>query len=330
MEIEDIRIFGLAGSEEFAAAVAAHLNLERAAHEERDFEDGEHKGRPLVSVRGCDVYVVHSLYGDERQSASDKLCRLLFFCGACRDAGAASVTAVIPYLCYARKDRKTKARDPVITRYVAQMAESLGIDRVVTLEVHNVVAFQNAFRCATEHLDCNRLFAKRIRQLAQTEDFVVVSPDAGGAKRAAAFRRILALDCNKEVTSALMEKYRSRGEVSGEHLVGDVAGRTAIILDDLIATGGTMLRTARALLEHGADAVYAIATHGLFVGDANTVFSDPVFEKILISNSVPPFRLTEAGAKNRLEIIDATPLFGEAIKRLQTGGSLVDLLGMES
>lgn len=330
MGIESVKVFGVTGSETFAAAAAAYLGLELAAHEERDFEDGEHKARPLVSVLGHHVYVVHSLYGDEQQSPNDKLCRLLFFCGACRDAGAASITAVIPYLCYARKDRKTKARDPVTTRYVVQMTESVGIDRIMTLEVHNLVAFQNAFRCPTEHLDCNRLFADRMRDLALADNFAVISPAAGGAKRAAAFRRILAENCKHEVTSAFMEKYRSRGEVTGESLVGNVTGRTAIIVDDLIATGGTMLKAARAALDSGATDVYAIATHGLFVGEANTVFSDPAFKRVLVTNSVPAFRLTESDAMNSLEIIDVAPLFGEAIKRLQTGGSLVELLGTET
>lgn len=329
MSIANVRIFGLAGSAEMAAGIAASLGLELAPHEERDFEDGEHKARPLVSVRGFDTYVVHSLFGDEAQSANDKFCRLLFFCGACRDAGARSVTAVVPYLCYARKDRKTKARDPVMTRYIAQIIESVGIDRVIALEVHNPVAFQNAFRCSAEHLDCYRLFADRIR-LSRSGDFVVISPDTGGIKRAAAFRRILAARCGQEIGSAFVEKYRSRGEVTGGRLVGEVSGRTALILDDLIATGGTMLRAANAALENGAARVYAIATHGLFAGQANRVFSEPAFEKILIANSIPPFRLTDSLARSRLEIIDIAPLVGETIRRLETGESLVELLDIET
>lgn len=330
MAVKDVRIFGLAGSELFADGMAAHLGLTRADHEERDFEDGEHKARPLVGVRGCHVYVVHALYGDNRYSANDKLARLLFFCGACRDAGAASVTAVCPYLCYARKDRKTKARDPVTTRYVAQLFEAIGINRVMALEIHNLVAFQNAFRCPSEHLDCHRLFVERLLKLTAERTFVVVSPDAGGAKRAAAFRRILAAACDSAVTSAFVEKYRSRGEVTGEKLVGDVAGKTAIIVDDLIASGGTMLRAARAARDNGATAVYAVASHGLFAGEANTIFSEPVFERLLISNSVPAFRLTAPAATGRLEVIDVAPLFGEAVGRMETGGSLVDLLGTET
>lgn len=330
METNKLRLFGLAGDESLTDNIAGYLGIQRSPHEERNFEDGEHKARPLVSVRGCDVYIIHSLYGDARQSGNDKLCRLLFFCGACRDAGAASVTAVAPYLCYSRKDRKTKARDPVVTRYVAQLFDAVGIDRVLTLEVHNLAAFQNAFRCATEHIDCNQLFLNRIVELAPSQNFAVISPDAGGAKRAEIFRRALARRSGSDINSVLVEKYRSRGEVTGDKLVGDVTGRTAIIIDDLIATGGTMLRAARAAKQHGASQVYAIASHGLFVDDANTVFSDPVFERVIVSNSVPAFRLTAPAAKNKLDIIDIAPLFGEVIRRLQTRESLVELLQSDS
>ena len=150
---DDLLLFGLEASRGFAADVARALGTPLAVHEERGFEDGEHKTRPLESVRGRDVYVVQSLYGDAAQTVNDKLVRLLFFVGALRDASAARVTAVVPYLAYARKDRKSKSRDPVTTRYVAQLFEAVGADRIVTLDVHNLAAYQNAFRCRTEHLE---------------------------------------------------------------------------------------------------------------------------------------------------------------------------------
>src|ERR1019366_8766802 len=127
--------------------------------------DGEHKARPLHDVRGHDAFVLHSLHGDPTQSANDKLCRLLFFCGALKDAGAAQVTAVTPYLCYQRKDRRTKPRDPIITRYVAALFEAMRIDRVVTLEVHNLAAFENAFRCPTWHIESAPLLAAHFAPL---------------------------------------------------------------------------------------------------------------------------------------------------------------------
>lgn len=140
-------LFALQSTRELGDRVAAALGVPLSPHEERGFEDGEHKVRPLVSVRGHDVFVLQSLYGDADQSPNDKLCRLLFFTGALKDAGAARVTVVAPYLCYSRKERKTKSRDPVTTRYVASLFEAVETDCVVTLDVHNVAAFQNAFHC---------------------------------------------------------------------------------------------------------------------------------------------------------------------------------------
>ena len=124
-----ISVFSLNSGRGFGERVASALRTSLSAHEERDFEDGEHKSRPLVSVRGRDVFVVQSLHGEPGQGVNDKLCRLLFFLGALADASAERVTAVIPYLCYARKDRKTKPRDPVTTRYVARLFEAVGVER---------------------------------------------------------------------------------------------------------------------------------------------------------------------------------------------------------
>ena len=156
-----LRLFALQATAELGQAVADALGCRLAAHEERAFEDGEHKVRPLDAVGGANVYVVQSLHGGPAESANDKLCRLLFFVGALKDAGAARVTAVVPYLCYARKDRRTKPRDPVTTRYVAALVEAMGVDRVVAMDVHNPAAFENAFRCPAEHLEARPLFVRR-------------------------------------------------------------------------------------------------------------------------------------------------------------------------
>ena len=185
-----LRLFAMQATAELGRAVAAALGQPLSLHEERDFEDGEHKARPLDPVLGQDVYVVQSLHGGPTLSANDKLCRLLFFIGALKDAGAARVTAVVPYLCYARKDRRTKPNDPVTTRYVAGMFEAVGTDVVVTLEVHNPVAFENAFRCRTVALTGTPLFVEYARKL-EDENLCVVSPDTGGAKRAELFRETL-------------------------------------------------------------------------------------------------------------------------------------------
>ena len=130
---EEIRLFALNASREYGERISQRLEIPLSEHEEREFEDGEHKSRPLVNVRDRDVFVIQSLHGDAAQSPNDKLCRLLFFIGAVKDASAAHVTAVIPYLAYARKDRKTKSRDPVTIKYVAGLLESVGTDRVCLL-----------------------------------------------------------------------------------------------------------------------------------------------------------------------------------------------------
>jgi ribose-phosphate pyrophosphokinase len=326
MSPEKIAIFAPSSDCDFGEKVCSHLGLPLSAHEEREFEDGEHKTRPLVNVRGRDVFVIQSLYGDERQSVNDKLCRLLFFLGALRDASAERVTAVIPYLCYARKDKKSKPRDPVTTRYVARLFEAVGADRVVTLDVHNLAAFQNAFRIRTDHLEAKSLFVDYFVSPAPQEDVVVVSPDVGGVKRAEEFRQALSNALNRQVHSAFMEKYRSAGVVSGEAVVGDVADKSAIIIDDLISSGTTLARAAESCRARGATIIYAAASHGVFSSKASQVLANPAFEKIVITNTIPPFRLDPDLAHDKLVVLDSTRLFAEAIRRIHTGGSIVELL----
>lgn len=319
-------LFGLEASRSFAEKVANTLGVELAAHEEREFEDSEHKARPLVSVRGRDVFVIQSLYGGPDQSPNDKLCRLLFFSAAMKENGADRVTAVVPYLAYGRKDRQTKSRDPVTTRYVAQLFEAMGVDCVVTLEVHNIVAFQNAFRCQTVHLDTRRLFAGRAGELVGDGPVAVASPDPGGVKRAQLFRETLEAVLGRPVGGAFIDKRRSAGKVSGNLLVGDVDQASVLVVDDLISTGGTMVRAAEACRSAGAAAVYALAAHGLFIGEAGRMLADPRLSGTLVTDTVPTFRLGRQAVGDRLHIVSAAPLFAEAIRRLHHGGSITELL----
>jgi ribose-phosphate pyrophosphokinase len=319
-------LFAFGGTHELSAGMARALGVDLAPHEEREFEDGEHKARPLISVRGRDVYVVHSLYGDREASPNDKLCRLLFFAGTIRAAGAGRVTAVIPYLAYARKDRRTQLRDPITTRYVAQLIEAVEVDRVAVVDVHNLAAFENAFRCPTVHLEARPLFVAHLMPLLREQAVVVVSPDAGGAKRAELLRESLAEALASDVPLAFMEKRRSRGVVSGQDLlVGPVAGRVAVIVDDLVSTGTTLARAAAACHAGGAIAIYAAATHGLFTGDADRVVREAGFERLIVTNTVPPFRLKPETAEAHLMVLDATPLLAEAIRRLHCDEPLEEL-----
>ena len=313
MAARPLALFALDASRDYGGRVAKRLGLDLSPHEERPFEDGEHKSRPLVDVRGQDAYVIHSLYGDERQTANDKLCRLLFFIGALKDAGAARVTAVAPYLCYARKDRRTKPYDPITTRYVASLFEAIGTDQVAVIEVHNVAAFENAFRLPTQHLDTAELFAAHFASLGKKRDMVVVSPDAGGVKRADLFRQALERAIGHEIGSAFVEKYRSAGVVSGNMLVGQVEGKAVVIMDDLISTGTTLLRAAKACRAGGAGQIFAAAAHGLFMGGATELLADPAFEKIIIADTVLPFRVAPEVAQRRLTVLDSTSLVARAI-----------------
>ncbi|MBX6421664.1 MAG: ribose-phosphate pyrophosphokinase [Nevskia sp.] len=318
-------LFALGATRALGERVAARAGLPLAALEEREFEDGEHKTRPLESVRGRDVYVVQSLYGEPSASVNDKLCRLLFFVGALKDAGAARVTVLAPYLCYARKDRKTKPRDPVTTRYLAELFEAVGSDCVVTVDVHNLAAYQNSFRCRTEHLEARPLFVDHFAALAAQGDWVVVSPDAGGVKRAAAFRRALAQRLGRALDSGLMEKRRSGGVLSGARCYGEVRGRGVIVIDDLVSSGATLVRTARACRAQGARAVYAAATHGLFAANAAETLCDPALDRLVVCNTVPPLRLAGSPAAAKLTVLDLAPLLGECVRRLHEGGSIVEL-----
>ena len=320
----DIRLFGLGSSRPQAQAIADALGITLGAHEEREFEDGEHKARPLEGVRGADVVVVHSLYAEPGQSANDKLCRLLFFLATLRDHGAARVTAIAPYLCYARKDRRTKPHDPVVTRYVARLFEASGVDRVLTLDVHNPAAFENAFRCQAEQLQAAPLFAAHLAPSLCDQEVVVLSPDAGGLKRADAFRDALALVLERPVGLGMMEKFRSAGVVSGETLFADVGGRDVVIVDDMIGTGTTLLRAAGAARAAGARSVIAVASHGLFVGAAAETLADPALERIVVSDSVPPFRLRGSAAAAKVEVLASAPLLAAAI-RCPQGTSAFDV-----
>jgi ribose-phosphate pyrophosphokinase len=325
--MRQISLFALDGSRDFGERIAGHLGIALDDHEERGFEDGEHKARPLASVRGRDVFVVHSLYGDADQSPNDKLCKLLFFIGALRDASAARVTAVVPYLAYARKDRKTQTRDPVTTRYVAALLEAVGVDRILTIDVHNLAAFQNAFRCPADHLEARALFARHFAGVLGDEPAVVLSPDVGGMKRAEAFRQTLAGALGRDLELGFMEKKRALGRVSGQTLFAQVEGRAVVIVDDLISTGATMGRAASTCLDQGATRVFAAATHGLFVGDAHEVVAAPSLARTVVADTVPPFRLDPGLVAQKLVVLSVAPLFADAIKAIHTGGSIVALLG---
>ncbi len=320
------RLFALAPGRAFAARVGAALGVEPDPVEERVFEDGEVKIRALANVRGADAVVVQSLDGGPDGAVHDRLLRTLMLIGSLKDAGAARVLGVFPYLAYARKDRRTKPQDPLSLRYLAQMLEAVGLDAVMALEVHDLPAFENAFRIATIPLNTRRLFLDRARQLAGDRPLVVVSPDPGGIKRAQLFAEALAATGLESRGLAVLEKRRTGGVVSGEMVVGEVEGATPLIVDDLISSGGTIARGAAALVEAGAAAPLVAVAHGVFGHDAPAKLAPARLERLLVTDSIDPPRLGPADVA-ALEIVGCAELIAEAVRRTLDGGSISALLG---
>ncbi len=179
MGVLDISLLSFNSGTEFAQHVAA-LNVPLGAHEEREFRESEHKIHPIESVRNRGVFVIQAIHDGSGWSVNGKLCRLLFFTSVFKDTAAARLAAVAPYLGYARKDRRTQSRDPLATRYVARMFEDAGTDRVVTVDVHNLAAFRNAFSCQTENLGTRGTFVRHYVWRVGKHEVSVYSPDVGG------------------------------------------------------------------------------------------------------------------------------------------------------
>jgi len=322
-------LFAPAASAALGARVAAVLGVTLAAQEEREFSGGEHKIRALDSVRGHCVYVLQSLFGDSAGSANDRLCRLLFFIGALKDAGARRVVACVPYLAYARKDRHTQARDPVTSRYVAQILEAVGTDAVIALDVHNLPAFDNAFRCESIHLEATALFVHLFAADRGVTQRAIVSPDIGGVKRARHFQERLELVLGRPLDAAFMDKRRSDDDVvSGDTLVGNVSGKGVIIIDDLISSGTTVLRALDACRRAGAARVDVVATHATFTPEAHRLFESSGPDSVTVTDSVTLAEGYLPYLNRRLHVLPIAPLFAEAIHRLETGGSLSELSGL--
>ncbi len=208
---------------------------------------------------------------------------------------------------------------------MASLFEAVGIDAIVTLEVHNPAAFENAFRRPTVTLTAAPLFVNYCRTLSQ-ESLCVISPDPGGAKRAELLRLALEAAIGKPVGKGFADKHRSAGVVTGDLFVGDVAETTALIVDDLISTGGTLLRAARAARKAGARRVIALVTHGLFMPGAADVIADPAIDRLVVTDAVPPFRLDIDGFRDKIDVVHAAPLLAEAVRRLRDGLALTDLM----
>lgn len=311
-----MKLFDIGADQRLGQHLADSLGVALAAHEERAFEGGEFKIRPLESVRGEDVFVCQALSADTQHSVNDKLMRLAVFTGALLDAAASRVTAVIPYLTYQRKDRRTKSRDPVTTRYVARMLEAVGLHGLITTDVHNLAAFDNAFRIVKDHVEAAPLFVEHFApDVAEQNKVVVVSPDIGGVGRARAFATLLGERIDAAVDLAFVEKHRSAGIVSGDLFAGDVAGAVAIVVDDMICGGTTMRRAAASCLASGATAVHVAATHGLFDSGSADALGASDIESIVVTDTVPDAAARGRALEAKLTVLPVAAFLAAAIKR---------------
>jgi ribose-phosphate pyrophosphokinase len=236
-------VFALNASSELGSCIADRLGMSLAAHEEREFANGEHKARPLTDVWNQDVVVISSLHGDAEFSVNDKICRLLFFIGALKDAGAHRVIAVAPYLAYSRKDRRTKPRDPAAVRYLATALQSVGADGIVTVDVHNPAALEKAFRGPVINVSAARLFADHFHRSSGGDIDTIVSPDPGAIKSTHRLLDAWADVSKHPVRFAVVDKTRSEGRIGGGNLLGSV-GDYVLIVDDMIGSGTTPGRPA--------------------------------------------------------------------------------------
>jgi ribose-phosphate pyrophosphokinase len=321
-------VFAPSESRTLAAAAAVEAGLELASLEERQYEGGEFKLRPLQSVRDRTVFALQSLAGTEQASIEQRLVRLLFLLQGLRDAGAGRTIAVVPYLAFARKDRRSKPRDPVYMRYVAQLLEAAGADRVIAVDVHNASAFDNAFRIPTVHLSALPMMAAHFTRQTTAGKLAVASPDIGGIKRAQLFRELLERKLAREVALVFIEKSRSEEIVKSGAVVGDAAGRTVIVVDDLCATGATLVRAAALLRTAGATGVHVGVTHTPLESGLVEIASADDINEVVVTDSVGYVAHSRVPiqCRGKISVLPIGPLLGCAMARLHRGEPLSPLL----
>jgi ribose-phosphate pyrophosphokinase len=321
------RLFALDSCVDYGNEVAKCLGVSLSSHVEKNFEDGETYLRSNENVRGSDVYVISSLYGDESESVNEKLIKLLFFIGSLRDASAYKITAIILSFAYARQDRKVESRAPISSKYVAGLLQAMSCSHVLTLDVHNLAVLQNSFGlgCPVDNLECKNLHADWCAKNLGGKKLVVLSPDAGGHQRAERFRTALYKRVKSDIGIAILDKLRINGEVHGGRIVGDVDGADVIIYDDIISTGSTISKACEAVKNHGGRVAAVCATHGLFVGNANKHL-EKISGNIVVSDSIRPFRLNATNT-DKLAVVSTSSMVAEAIWRIHSGiGSISELL----
>jgi ribose-phosphate pyrophosphokinase len=301
-------VFSGNSNRSLAQEIASCLNMNLGRATVGEFKNGETRVKLEDNVRGCDVFVIQSTC----TPVNHHLMELLILIDALRRASVARVTAVIPYYGYAKQEKKTTGREPISAKLVANLICTAGADRILTVDLH-APAIEGFFDIPVDHLQATPLLAEHVLQL-RLPDPVIVSPDAGGVRRANHFRE------NIGAGLAIIAKQRPEPDVAEVlEMVGEVEGKTAIIVDDMISTGTTLVEAARTLRERGATAVYACATHGLFAANAIDIIAESHLVETLVTDTVPQL---QNGQHARIRNISVAPLFAEAIMRIHKDLSL--------
>lgn len=304
-----LRLFSGSANIPLAQEVARYLGMDLGPMIRKRFADGEIYIQIQESIRGCDVYLIQPTCNP----VNDHMMELFITIDACRRASARQITAVLPYYGYARADRKTAGRESITAKLVANQITNAGADRVIAMDLHSA-QIQGYFDIPVDHVYGSPVIIDYILS-KQLSDIVVVSPDVGGVARARAFAKKL-----NDAPLAIIDKRRQAHNVAEVmNVIGDVAGKTAILIDDMIDTGGTISEGAKLLRKEGASQVYACATHAVFSPPAVERLSSGVFEEVIITNTLP---IPEDKRFPQLTILSVANLLGETIWRVHEDTSV--------
>lgn len=312
--MQQMQIFSGNSNLPFAQAVCRAAGMPLGQCELSRFADGEVQVEIHESVRGNDVFVVQSCC----PPANENYMELFMVLDALRRASANSITAVIPYYGYARQDRKVAPRAPISAKCVADLITTSGAHRVVSVDLHSS-QIQGFFNCPVDHLYAIPTLAREWRsRVGFGSDYVVVSPDAGGVERVRAFAKRI------DASIAIIDKRRSGpNEARALHLIGDVDGKNAIIVDDMIDTAGTLVQAVDSLLANGAKKVSAVATHPVFSGPAISRLKESALDRVWVSDTIP--LRPEAQSVSKIEVVSVAAVVAEAIKRIFSHDSVSSL-----
>ena len=302
-----------------ATEIAERLGVELGHPNLVEFANGEIHSRLGENVRGADVFIIQTHGESEGQSVNDAIMEQLIMIDAARRASAKRITAVIPCYGYARQDRKAEGREPITAKLVANMFAAAGANRLMSVDLHSG-QIQGFFDGPVDHLMAMPVLVDYIRENLP-EDLVVVSPDAGRVKVAERYTNVLHADL------AIVHKRRVKGVktmVEAVEIVGDVDGRTCVIIDDMIDTGGTICAAAEQLKEKGAADIYALATHGVLSGPAIDRFKNSVISKVVVTNTLP---LPSEKQIDKIEVLSVAKIFAETIDAVFEDNPLSEIFG---